>query len=134
MIYNFLILISGLIAGCILFQTAINAPVIFTRLQPEHARPVIRAIFPILFRVMAVLGALITVLALIGNQPTLVICVGILTLVLPTVCALLVPKTNAATDAGDTKTFNKLHRISVILTMLVLLLNLGWMFVPIGAS
>ena len=36
--------------------------------------------------------------------------------------------TNQARDSGDDKTFRNLHTISVVLTMLVLISNLGWMF------
>ena len=44
------------------------------------------------------------------------------------ICYFIVPITNQARDDGNNQKFNRLHTISVVLTMLVLVLNLGWLF------
>ena len=54
--------------------------------------------------------------------------IGLITFIFPLICAILVPATNRATDQNNNKKFNILHRISVILTMVVLILNLIWPF------
>ena len=42
----FIELLSGVISGMILFQTAIVAPVVFTTLDAENASKFLRKIFP----------------------------------------------------------------------------------------
>ena len=54
--------------------------------------------------------------------------VGTITLTAGFVCNSIVGKTNEAKDGGDSKLFANLHRISVILTMSVLIVNLLWIF------
>ena len=126
MITNFIVLLSGIVSGFILFQSAINAPLLFKHLTVEQARPLLRTIFPILFRAVAAMGGLMFILSVVSGAKPLVMLVSLLTLLLAVVCALLVPATNRAADKEDTQAFDRLHRISVSLTIGVLLLNLGW--------
>ena len=126
--HDSIILLSGIVAGFILFQSAINAPLLFKYLNIEQARPVLRGIFPVLFVVNAGLGAAIMVIALLIAASTLAIAVGAVTLIGSLSCRLLVPATNLAADQNDNARFARLHRISVIITMAILLINLGWIF------
>ena len=128
MLEHSLILLSGLVSGLILFQSAINAPLIFKTLDRSHAGPLLRRIFPILFKVIAVLGALMLTAAWLGGANPLPVWVGGLTLVCALTCALLVPATNRATDTGNEATFHRLHLTSVVLTVGALLANLCWPF------
>ncbi|MDA9636655.1 DUF4149 domain-containing protein [SAR86 cluster bacterium] len=124
-----IILISGIISGIIIFQTAIVAPSVFKSLDPSQASPFLRSIFPKLFRVVSILGAIALVIIFVfktGSISKYLIFTA--TLVLPLICGAIVPATNAARDAGNDKDFRILHAISVLLTMLVLILNLTWIF------
>ena len=117
---------AGLVVGIILLQTAIFAPTIFTTIEAAPAGKLLRALFPKFFRLLIVLGV-ITLIALAvsgGGSPLQYIVAG-LTVALPAVCAVLVPVTNRATDQGDKETFKRLHTLSVVLTMLVLLGNIA---------
>ena len=127
MIENIQILISGLICGVILFQTAIVAPSVFKILKPENAGPFLRSIFPKLFMFVAFLSSAGLILSLISDSG-ITIYVYAFSLIFMTICYYIVPMTNQARDSGDDKTFRNLHTISVVLTMLVLISNLGWMF------
>ena len=127
MIVNIQILISGLICGVILFQTAIIAPSVFKILKPENAGPFLRSIFPKLFMFVAFLSSAGLILSLISDSG-ITIYVYAFSLIFMTICYYIVPMTNQARDSGDDKTFRNLHTISVVLTMLVLISNLGWMF------
>ena len=127
MILNFIILLSGIVSGFILFQSAINAPLLFKHLTIEQARPILRTIFPILFRVVAAIGGLMFILSLTSVAEPIVMIVTLLTLLLSLVCAMLVPATNRAADKDDSQAFNRLHRISVSLTVVVLVANLAWL-------
>ena len=127
MIVNIQILISGLVCGVILFQTAIIAPSVFKILKPENAGPFLRSIFPKLFMFVAVLSSAGLILSLISGTD-ISIYVYAFSLIFMSICYFIVPMTNQARDSGDDKTFRNLHTISVVLTMLVLISNLGWMF------
>ena len=127
MIENIQILISGLICGVILFQTAIVAPSVFKILKPENAGPFLRSIFPKLFMFVALLSSAGLILSLVSGTD-ISIYVYAFSLIFMSICYFIVPMTNQARDSGDDKTFRNLHTISVVLTMLVLISNLGWMF------
>ena len=127
MIVNIQILISGLICGVILFQTAIVAPSVFKILKPENAGPFLRSIFPKLFMFVAFLSSAGLILSLVSGTD-ISIYVYAFSLIFMSICYYIVPMTNQARDSGDDKTFRNLHTISVVLTMLVLISNLGWMF------
>ena len=122
------ILLSGIVAGFILFQSAINAPLLFKNLSIDQARPVLRGLFPVLFRVNAALGILILGVGYLLAGSLVASIAGAVTLMGSVICVLLVPATNRAADNDNQAVFNRLHRISVLLTMLVLLTNLVWMF------
>ena len=127
MLVNLQILISGLICGVILFQTAIIAPSIFKVLSPDNAGPFLRTIFPKLFMFVAVLSLAGFVLSLISsNTSGLIVFFGSLLFML--ICYYVVPMTNRARDAGNDNAFKRLHTVSVVLTMIVLLSNLLWVF------
>ena len=127
MLLNLQILISGLICGVILFQTAIIAPSIFKVLSPDNAGPFLRTIFPKLFMFVAVLSGVGFVLSFISSNTTgLIVFFGSLLFML--ICYYIVPMTNRARDAGNDNAFKRLHTVSVVLTMLVLLSNLLWVF------
>ena len=127
MIVNIQILISGLICGVILFQTVIIAPSVFKILKPENAGPFLRSIFPKLFMFVAFLSSAGLILSLISGTD-ISIYVYAFSLIFMSICYYIVPMTNQARDSGDDKTFRNLHTISVVLTMLVLISNLGWIF------
>ena len=127
MLVNLQILISGLICGVILFQTAIIAPSIFKVLSPDNAGPFLRTIFPKLFMFVAVLSGVGFVLSFISSNTTgLIVFFGSLLFML--ICYYIVPMTNRARDAGNDNAFKRLHTVSVVLTMIVLLSNLLWVF------
>ena len=127
MLTSLQILLSGLICGVILFQTAIIAPSIFKVLSPDNAGPFLRTIFPKLFMFVAVLSGVGFVLSFISSNNTgLVVFFGSLLFML--ICYYIVPMTNRARDAGNDNAFKRLHTVSVVLTMIVLLSNLLWVF------
>ena len=124
------VLISGLVCGLIIFQSSFVAPTVFRDL-PEESRPIIlRSLFPKLFKSISVAGILFTLLALLeGSNLIIAYCVGVFTFLAGSICYLMVGATNKARDDGDDKLFATLHRISVVLTMSVLLTNLIWVFI-----
>ena len=117
------ILLSGIAAGAILFHTAIIAPTVFKTLGPAEVKIFLRAVFPKLFNLLVFLGIIMLVLFFFGMGS---IYVALTTTILPLVCGGLVPATNKARDEGKDIAFKRLHTISVVLTVVVLLSNLSW--------
>ena len=125
MLISLQILLSGLISGVILFQTAIIAPSVFKVLSSNNAGPFLRTVFPKLFMFVAVLSMIGLILSLISsNTLGLIIFFGSLLSML--ICYFIVPVTNRARDEGNDNAFKRLHTVSVVLTMIVLLSNLLW--------
>tara|TARA_Y100000004_G_scaffold185407_1_gene235559 strand:+ start:214 stop:600 length:387 start_codon:yes stop_codon:yes gene_type:complete len=119
-LYPFL---SGLMAGMILFQAALNAPTIFKVYSEEQAGPFLRVIFPKLFLNVAILGLTGLVIATIGDRLLLQF-LFFSTLLFMSTAYLIVPATNKARDEGRDKSFKYLHLISVILTLFTLIVCL----------
>ena len=119
-LYPFL---SGLMAGMILFQAALNAPTIFKVFSEEQAGPFLRVIFPKLFLNVAILSLIGLVTAIIGNRLSLQL-LFFSALLLMSIAYFLVPATNKARDEGRDKSFKYLHLTSVILTLFTLIVCL----------
>tara|TARA_B100000287_G_scaffold418857_1_gene456356 strand:+ start:396 stop:782 length:387 start_codon:yes stop_codon:yes gene_type:complete len=115
-LYPFL---SGVMAGMILFQAALNAPTIFKVFSEEQAGPFLRVIFPKLFLNVAILSLVGLLIAMIGDRLSLQF-LFFSALLLMSIAYLLVPATNKARDEGRDKSFKYLHLISVILTLFTL--------------
>ena len=126
--YNFF---PGLIVGAIILQVAIIAPSMFRTLDMDNFGKAIRAIWPKFFAMIAVLGVLsFAVVYLNGELSIYHSVVAILSVILASVCYVIIPATNRATDDGDHKTFKILHRISVSFTIILLIINIAFPFLP----
>lgn len=120
----------GMIVGFILLQTAIVAPTLFKKLDIKDFGVVIRALWPKFFICLTVLG-IASVIDLYFHEDPNVIHYGIAgsTALFALTCYLIIPATNRATDEGNQKLFNILHKMSVYLTVVILLANIGYLFV-----
>ena len=121
----FIEILSGVISGMILFQTAIVAPVVFTTLDAENASKFLIKIFPRFFMVIFILGisALIVSSAILSIQG---IIIAAITAISMFISYLVVPATNKARDEERSKAFRRLHTLTVVLTLFTLLANLSW--------
>lgn len=122
--------IPGAIAGVIILQVSIIAPTMFKKLKIEDFGVAIRAIWPKFFVMLAILAALSMSLMFFskdGNNYHF----GLsgFTLVAALVCYFIIPATNRATDEGNKKKFDLLHKLSVWLTVAILLANIVFLFV-----
>ena len=126
--YNFF---PGLIVGAIVLQVAIVAPSMFRTLDMENFGKAIRAIWPKFFAMVAVLGVLSFAVVYINGELSIFHSViAISSVILASICYAIIPATNRATDNGDHKTFKILHRISVSFTIILLVLNVAFPFLP----
>ena len=124
------ILCAGLISGVIIFQSSIIASSIFTVLPEEHAGLLLRNLFPKFFLFLIGLSFISVICFFLANLNFLPFgLIGITGLLSMSVCYLIIPKTNQARDEKNNSLFNKLHTLSVSLTLLVLFLNLSVIFI-----
>lgn len=116
--------------GSIVFQSFVVAPVVFQNLAQRQAGRVLRGLFPRFF-VLGLICGLAALLAVSGqgvligwSNVDLTVIGTLLAMMAAQIYALaLVPRINAARDAGAQarKQFKRLHSISVVLTLAVLL-------------
>ena len=126
--YNFF---PGLIVGAIVLQVAIVAPSMFRTLDMENFGKAIRAIWPKFFAMVAVLGVLSFAVVYINGELSIFhSAIAISSVILASICYAIIPATNRATDNGDHKTFKILHRISVSFTIILLIINIAFPFLP----
>jgi hypothetical protein len=123
MLSNIPVLLSGLSAGVILFQTAIIAPTVMRDLVADHAGPFLRKVFPKFFVMLAIIGIINTSVAATSGLSDY-IWVGLSTFVLASLSYLLIPMTNRHRDEGNESSFKRLHRASVLMTVAMLIINL----------
>ena len=119
-----------MIVGIIVLQTAIVAPTLFKNLDIKDFGKVIRALWPKFFVFLSVLGAATLVaLFLEDAASTARYVIAGMTTLFAVVCYAIIPATNRATDEGNQKLFNILHKTSVYLTVIMLLINIAYPFV-----
>ena len=120
----------GMIVGFILLQTAIIAPTLFKKLDIKDFGKVIRSLWPKFFLCLTVAGAATLATLYFHDDPD-IIHYGIAgsTSLFAIICYAIIPATNRATDEGNKKLFNILHKVSVYLTVVMLLVNIGYLFV-----
>ena len=128
MLTNLLLLFSGMSVGIILFQTTIIAPTVFGGLGPDRAGPILRKVFPKFFIILATLGVLNIICAVISDMHMQAY-IGGATGVLAAIAYSLIPMTNKMRDEQNEKAFKRLHNISVLMTVTMLLINLASPFV-----
>ena len=123
---------TGMIVGVILLQTAIFTPTLFKVLNEESAGKLIRALFPKFFLLLSMLGVCSLLAALQNRATSWQLGIALISISLPLICRALIPRTNHARDTGDEKTFDRLHRVSVMLTVTVFIGNLALPWLPVS--
>ena len=121
----------GLIVGATILKVAIVAPTMFRTLDSSNFGKAIRPLWPKFFAMIVILSifSLITVY-LHSDLSVYHMIIAVSSIVLAAICYIIIPATNRATDNGDHKTFKILHRISVSFTVILLILNITFPFLP----
>ena len=127
--FTFFILISGISAGVILFQSFIVASSIFKVLPEENAGLLLRNLFPKFFLFLAALALVGLAIGLVNGLKFFpLVFLQLLNFIFFVVCYSLIPATNRARDQENKKTFGILHTVSVLLTLLALIFNFSLVF------
>ena len=119
---NLITLLCGLVAGTIVFHSAIVAPTVFRTLGEHDASVFLRTIFPKFFVFLTFVNVINFLLALIDGQFGVMVMASI-SAVLMGIAYGIIPMTNRSRDEGLRQRFAKLHRVSVLLTVAVLSIN-----------
>ncbi len=119
---NLITLLCGLVAGTIVFHSAIVAPTVFRTLGERDASVFLRTIFPKFFLFLTFINVINFFLALIDGQFGVMMMAAI-SAVLMGIAYGIIPMTNRSRDEGLQQRFAKLHRVSVLLTVAVLSIN-----------
>ena len=126
---TFFILISGISAGVILFQSFVVASSIFKVLPEDNAGILLRNLFPKFFLFLAALALAALIIGLVyGLEFFPLVFLQLVNFIFFVVCYSLIPATNRARDEDNKKTFGMLHTVSVLLTLLALIINLSLVF------
>ena len=126
---TFFILISGISAGVILFQSFVVASSIFKVLPEDNAGILLRNLFPKFFQFLAVLALAALAIGLVyGLKFFPLVFMQLVNFIFFVVCYSLIPATNRARDEDNKKKFGILHTVSVLLTLLALIINLSLVF------
>ena len=127
--FTFFILISGISAGVILFQSFFVASSNFKVLPEENAGLLLRNLFPKFFLFLAALALVGLAIGLVNGLNFFpLVFLQLLNFIFFIVCYSLIPATNRARDQENKKTFGILHTVSVLLTLLALIFNLSLVF------
>ena len=124
---NLIILLSGLIVGTIIFHSAIVAPTVFRTLDESDASIFLRTIFPKFFLFLTLISVVNFLMALIDGQSGVMV-IAAVSAVLMGIAYGLIPITNRSRDEGLQHRFSQLHRVSVLLTVGVLSINVVAIF------
>tara|TARA_B100000214_G_scaffold371568_1_gene348192 strand:+ start:2000 stop:2383 length:384 start_codon:yes stop_codon:yes gene_type:complete len=119
---NLIILLCGLVAGSIVFHSAIVAPTVFRTLGERDASVFLRTIFPKFFLFLTLVNVVNFFLALIDGQFGVMVMAAI-SAVLMGIAYGIIPMTNRSRDKGLQQRFTQLHRVSVLMTVGVLSIN-----------
>ena len=119
---NLITLLCGLVAGTIVFHSAIVAPTVFRTLGEHDASVFLRTIFPKFFFSLTLINVVNFLLALIDGQFGIMVMAAI-SAVLMGIAYGIIPMTNRSRDEGLQQRFSQLHRVSVLLTVAVLSIN-----------
>ena len=119
---NLITLLCGLVAGTIVFHSAIVAPTVFRTLSEHDASVFLRTIFPKFFVFLTFVNVINFLLALIDGQFGVMVMAAI-SAVLMGIAYGIIPMTNRSRDEGLQQRFAQLHRVSVLLTVAVFSIN-----------
>ncbi len=110
---------AAAILGAMLFFSLAIVPTVFTTLTRTWAGVFIRRIFPIYYSSLAIASILTSLLA---SSPHLKLAATLCAFLFIFSLALLNPAINKATDTDNQNRFNLLHRTSVALNLLEMIL------------
>ena len=117
-------LLSLIISTVVIYQSAVVAPIINISLPVDAAAKFLRAIWPIFFALIGLLGV---VGAMISRKERVGAAVNVATALSMAICYGLVPFINEARDSENLGVWKGLHAGTVTLTFITLIIQLWFL-------
>jgi len=120
---NLPLIISSIIVGIILFQSALVAPAINRLINAEDASVFLRYIWPKFFMIIAILSLTSFAVVVINSNQNSYKYISLVSFVLMLICYLITPMINDAKDSLNDQLWTALHLSTIILTFITLIIN-----------
>jgi hypothetical protein len=120
-------MLSLVLATIIVFQSGVIAPAVNVSLSADGASIFLRFIWPIFFVLIGAISGVSLLGSLVKWKKRSVI-INLITVCCMLTCYLLVPIINAAMDTGNIDLWASLHKVTVGLTSISLILHLIYVF------
>ncbi|MBK1629877.1 hypothetical protein CKO31_03795 [Thiohalocapsa halophila] len=101
--------------GGMTFFSAVMAPLVFTKLPFETAGGFIRQVFPWYYLTIGGVSVVAALALLFAGESLGALLAALVAVGFWLARQVLMPRINAARDAGEDATFNRLHRVSVVI-------------------
>ncbi|MEM8823886.1 MAG: DUF4149 domain-containing protein [Pseudomonadota bacterium] len=111
------LLLAALLFGGMTFFSFGFAPVLFAQLPEAQVRPLLRGTFPYYYLAVIALSGVTALAAAFVSTPAAII-IGSICVTTLYARQILMPRINAASDAGDKRAFGLRHGASVVLQLI----------------
>tara|TARA_B100001057_G_C22600287_1_gene852501 strand:+ start:506 stop:907 length:402 start_codon:yes stop_codon:yes gene_type:complete len=121
---NLPLILSSVIVGIILFQSALVAPAINKLINTADASIFLRYIWPKFFLIISVISLASFVIVMIYSSQDFFKYLSFTSFLLMLVCYLITPSINEAKDSLNEQLWTVLHLSTIIITLATLILNI----------
>lgn len=121
---NLPLILSSLIIGIILFQSALIAPSINKLINTADASILLRFIWPKFFLIIAIISLASFVICLIYSSLDFFKYLSFASFLLMLACYLITPTINEAKDSLNEQLWTVLHLSTIVITLATLILNI----------
>ena len=121
---NLPLVLSAIIAGIILFQSALVAPSINKLINVEDASVFLRYIWPKFFIIIAVISFVSFIATIINSNENFFKYFAFTSFIFMISCYLITPFINEAKDSLNEQLWSILHMSTIVLTLLTLIINI----------
>ena len=121
---NLPLILSSVIIGIILFQSALVAPAINKLINPTDASIFLRYIWPKFFLIISVISLASFVIIMIYSSQDFFKYLSFISFLLMLICYFITPSINEAKDSFNDQLWTVLHLSTIIITLATLILNI----------
>lgn len=122
---------TAILLGSMLFFSFVVTPVVFRTLDGEAASRFLRALFPLYYIAIIVLGAIAALMLALAAQPMPAAAMAVTAALAVLTRQILIPQLDAlragraAGDAGAVRSFRRLHGLSMVINLAQMLAVAG---------
>ncbi len=121
---NLPLILSSVIVGIILFQSALVAPAINKLINATDASIFLRFIWPKFFLIISIISLASFVIIMIYSSQDFFKYLSFISFLLMLICYFITPSINEAKDSLNEQLWTVLHLSTIIITLATLILNI----------